>query len=160
MQETDDELTEDERIEYEKGIITWEKAKRLSFWFRKEWIWYYFGLLLLLIVVALMAFFHRSVRPSKRPCPGPAREGRADGSQIINWLTPFVKRLQSLKYGWLIPPAILFVLSFPPLFGNGKLFWVLPRSVHLKHGRDCDGTGWRCLGSGKGVCHRESASMD
>jgi hypothetical protein len=29
-----------------------------------------------------------------------------------------VRKLQQLKYGWLIPVAILFVLSFPPLFGN------------------------------------------
>jgi uncharacterized membrane protein YdjX (TVP38/TMEM64 family) len=38
--------------------------------------------------------------------------------QIIDWLSPFVRRLQSIRYGWLIPVAILFVLSFPPLFGN------------------------------------------
>lgn len=29
-----------------------------------------------------------------------------------------MRKLQQLKYGWLIPVAILFVLSFPPLFGN------------------------------------------
>jgi hypothetical protein len=29
-----------------------------------------------------------------------------------------VRKLQQLKLGWLIPVAILFVLSFPPLFGN------------------------------------------
>lgn len=39
-------------------------------------------------------------------------------NQIIDWLTPFVKKLQEIRYGWLIPVAILFVLSFPPLFGN------------------------------------------
>lgn len=38
--------------------------------------------------------------------------------QIIDWLSPFVRRLQNIHYGWLIPVAILFVLSFPPLFGN------------------------------------------
>ena len=29
-----------------------------------------------------------------------------------------MRKLRDLKYGWLIPVAILFVLSFPPLFGN------------------------------------------
>lgn len=38
--------------------------------------------------------------------------------QIINWLTPFVRKLRNLKAGFLIPAAILIVLSFPPLFGN------------------------------------------
>ncbi|GFZ45062.1 hypothetical protein JCM24511_02788 [Saitozyma sp. JCM 24511] len=97
MHETDEELTEDERIEYEKGLITWEKAKDWRFWFRKEWWYYYLVFIFLIIIVALMAFFH---------------------TRIVDWLTPFVRKLQQLKYGWLIPPAIIFVLSFPPLFGN------------------------------------------
>jgi hypothetical protein len=33
-------------------------------------------------------------------------------------LTPFVRKLRSIKVGWLIPIAIIIVLSFPPLFGN------------------------------------------
>lgn len=57
----DAELTEEERIEYEKGVITWEKAKHPSFWFRKEWAWYYVGLVFLIVIVALMAFFHHDV---------------------------------------------------------------------------------------------------
>lgn len=32
---------------------------------------------------------------------------------------PTVKRLRELNGGWLIPIAIIAVLSFPPLFGNG-----------------------------------------
>ncbi|OCF57091.1 hypothetical protein L486_05950 [Kwoniella mangroviensis CBS 10435] len=97
MQETEDELTEDERIEYEKGLITWEKAKNWRFWLRKEWIWWYIAFILIVVVVALMAFFHHS---------------------IIDWLTPFVRKIRELKAGFVIPAAILFVLSFPPLFGN------------------------------------------
>ncbi|WWC62743.1 uncharacterized protein I303_105340 [Kwoniella dejecticola CBS 10117] len=97
MHETDEELTEDEKIEYEKGLITWEKAKNWRFWLRKEWIWWYLIFILIVVVVALMAFFHHS---------------------IINWLSPFVKKLRELKAGFVIPAAILFVLSFPPLFGN------------------------------------------
>ena len=56
-----DELTEEERIEYEKGILTWSKVKNWRFWIRKEWIWYYVLFVLLVVVVALMAFFHHSV---------------------------------------------------------------------------------------------------
>lgn len=57
----EDELTEEERIEYEKGILTWSKAKDWRFWIRKEWTWYYLIFLLIVLVVALMTFFHHSV---------------------------------------------------------------------------------------------------
>jgi hypothetical protein len=56
-----DELTEEERVEYEKGILTWSKVRNWRFWIRKEWIWYYVLFVLLVVVVALMAFFHHSV---------------------------------------------------------------------------------------------------
>jgi hypothetical protein len=58
----DEELTEEEREEYEKGVITWSKCKNWRFWIRKEWVWYYVGFVLLVVLVALMAFFHSSVR--------------------------------------------------------------------------------------------------
>jgi hypothetical protein len=56
-----DELTEEEREEYEKGILTWSKVKSWRFWIRKEWTWYYILFVLLVVVVALMAFFHKDV---------------------------------------------------------------------------------------------------
>jgi hypothetical protein len=58
-----DELTEEEREEYEKGILTWSKVRNWRFWIRREWTWYYLGFVLLVVVVALMAFFHHSVSP-------------------------------------------------------------------------------------------------
>lgn len=61
MEETPEELTEDERIQYEQGLITWQKAKSPRFWIRKEWIWYYVVLVIIIVVVALMAFFHHKV---------------------------------------------------------------------------------------------------
>jgi hypothetical protein len=61
MEETEEELTEDERIEYEKGVISWEKAKNWRFWLRKEWIWYYVIFIVLVVLVGLMAFFHTDV---------------------------------------------------------------------------------------------------
>jgi hypothetical protein len=60
-----DELTEEERVEYEKGILTWSKVKNWRFWIRKEWIWYYVLFVLLVVLVALMAFFHHSVSPTR-----------------------------------------------------------------------------------------------
>lgn len=57
----DDELTEEERVEYEKGVLTWSKCKDWRFWIRKEWIWYYVLFIVLVVLVALMAFFHHSV---------------------------------------------------------------------------------------------------
>ena len=61
MQETDDGLTEEERIEYEKGIIGWDKVKDWRFWIRREWLWWYVVAVIIIVIVALMAFFHHSV---------------------------------------------------------------------------------------------------
>ncbi|OSC97884.1 hypothetical protein PYCCODRAFT_1418775 [Trametes coccinea BRFM310] len=37
---------------------------------------------------------------------------------IVNWLKPFADWMRRTPGGWLIPIAILVVLSFPPLFGH------------------------------------------
>lgn len=39
-------------------------------------------------------------------------------TQIQKALTPAGMWLKSKAWGWIIPVAILFVLSFPPLFGH------------------------------------------
>ena len=56
-----EELTEEERVAYEKGILTWSKVMSWRFWIRKEWIWYYLVFVLLVVLVALMTFFHSTV---------------------------------------------------------------------------------------------------
>ncbi|KAK6532102.1 Tlg2-vesicle protein [Orbilia ellipsospora] len=38
--------------------------------------------------------------------------------QIVKWLTPVSQKIRSLKWGWVIPILILFIISFPPLFGH------------------------------------------
>ncbi|OCH95483.1 hypothetical protein OBBRIDRAFT_720572 [Obba rivulosa] len=38
--------------------------------------------------------------------------------QIANALSPVTTWIHGLKFGWLIPIAIMIVLSFPPLFGH------------------------------------------
>lgn len=87
LDESQEELTEDERIAYEDGLITWEKAKQWRFWFRKEWTWYYVALVLLIIVVALMAIFHHSVSLS------PAKEA---------YLAVTPEKIYDLQATWLI----------------------------------------------------------
>jgi len=39
-------------------------------------------------------------------------------TQIVTWLTPAAVWLHGLTAGWLVPIAILFIISFPPLFGH------------------------------------------
>jgi hypothetical protein len=77
-----DELTEEERVEYEKGILTWSKVKNWRFWIRKEWIWYYVLFVLLVVVVALMAFFHHSVSLPELCIRG--SEGLMIDHQLVN----------------------------------------------------------------------------
>lgn len=38
--------------------------------------------------------------------------------KIVHALQPAVERIHDLKFGWLIPIAMFFVMSFPPLFGH------------------------------------------
>jgi uncharacterized membrane protein YdjX (TVP38/TMEM64 family) len=37
---------------------------------------------------------------------------------VVQKLRPFSEKVRDLPAGWLIPIAILFVISFPPLFGH------------------------------------------
>jgi uncharacterized membrane protein YdjX (TVP38/TMEM64 family) len=68
-----------------------------KFWLRREWLWYYVIGNVILIISILITVYH---------------------TQIVHWLTPVTHSMHSLKFGWLIPIAILFVISFPPLFGH------------------------------------------
>lgn len=79
------------------GVLDWKGMAKWSFWIRREWLWYYVALVIILVVTALITIFH---------------------TQIVHWLTPATRWLYSLKFGWLVPIAILFVISFPPLFGH------------------------------------------
>ncbi|KAG6872127.1 hypothetical protein C0995_012705 [Termitomyces sp. Mi166 len=58
---------------------------------------YYVILVIILVLVALITIFHK---------------------QIVFWLAPATRWLHDLKLGWLVPIGILFVISFPPLFGH------------------------------------------
>ncbi|CAL1715905.1 unnamed protein product [Somion occarium] len=74
-----------------KAMLSWR------YWIRKEWRWYYLIGTIALVFVILFTVYHK---------------------QIVNWLHPAAKWMHDLPAGWLIPIAIFFVISFPPLFGH------------------------------------------
>jgi len=104
-----DELTEEERIEYEKGILTWSKVKNWRFWIRKEWIWYYVLFVLLVVVVALMAFFHHSVSPNGNVPMKVGQELMAD-HQLVN---AFRQETSAIEI-WVVDPCCDPICSLIP----------------------------------------------
>ncbi|KAF7290616.1 hypothetical protein MIND_01301800 [Mycena indigotica] len=79
------------------GLFDWKTLLSWRFWIRREWLWYYVAIVLIMTITALVSIYHH---------------------QIVDWLTPVTKWLHSFKFGWVVPIAILFVISFPPLFGH------------------------------------------
>lgn len=64
---TETDLTHAEQEEYERGLLTWERAKDWRFWIRWAWVpWYLLGALLVAGVCAV-AVCHREVRPPASP---------------------------------------------------------------------------------------------
>jgi len=79
------------------GALSWKAFRSWKFWFRKEWTVYYIIILIAALVTIFLAVYH---------------------TQIVKWLTPSANFIHNLRFGWVIPIGILFVLSFPPLFGH------------------------------------------
>ncbi|KAF8992445.1 hypothetical protein BDQ17DRAFT_1253909, partial [Cyathus striatus] len=79
------------------GAIDWKSMRNWSYWIRKEWWLYYIIFVVILALSILMLVYH---------------------TQIVHWLTPAINWMHNLKFGWLIPIGIIFVISFPPLFGH------------------------------------------
>jgi uncharacterized membrane protein YdjX (TVP38/TMEM64 family) len=72
--------------------INWKKI-----FFTPKYIpWHIVGIILIVITV-LISVYH---------------------DQVVEALRPFSERLRDLPGGWIIPIVILFVISFPPLFGH------------------------------------------
>ncbi|KAJ6588986.1 hypothetical protein B0H19DRAFT_1102359 [Mycena capillaripes] len=74
--------------------------KQLTNWryfIRKEWTVYYIIGIVVGVLTALISIYHH---------------------QIVKYLTPVTKFLHEQKFGYLVPIGILFVISFPPLFGH------------------------------------------
>lgn len=65
---------------------------------------WYVALVICIVVVVLMTVYH---------------------DQIVEWLTPAANWMKALPAGWVIPIAVMFILSFPPLFGQevSLKFW-------------------------------------
>ncbi|KAH9169552.1 snare associated Golgi protein-domain-containing protein [Lactarius sanguifluus] len=80
-----------------KGLFDWKSMASWRFWFRREWLWYYVIAVILTVITLFITVFHQ---------------------QIVDKLTPMAHKVKSLPGGWSIPIAILFVISFPPLFGH------------------------------------------
>jgi len=90
--------TPSEIQELETGAIDWKTVMSRKFWIRKDWAWYYVILTMIIVIVVLMTVYH---------------------VQIVHWLTPVATWLRDkFTLGWLVPIAVLFVISFPPLFGH------------------------------------------
>ncbi|KIK64267.1 hypothetical protein GYMLUDRAFT_40552 [Collybiopsis luxurians FD-317 M1] len=89
--------TPSEMRELQTSAIDFKAMMNWRFWLRREWLWYYVIGVIIVVLSTLMTIFH---------------------DQIVNWLHPVTSRIHDLKLGWLIPIGILFVISFPPLFGH------------------------------------------
>ncbi|TFK53589.1 hypothetical protein OE88DRAFT_1626655 [Heliocybe sulcata] len=79
------------------GLVDWSKYKSWDYWKEGKRFLYLPLILLLVVLVILSLIFH---------------------TQIIHWLQPAADWMHDLTAGWLIPVAVLFVMSFPPLFGH------------------------------------------
>ncbi|KZT29205.1 hypothetical protein NEOLEDRAFT_1057382 [Neolentinus lepideus HHB14362 ss-1] len=79
------------------GFVDWSKYRSLDYWKQGPHLWYLLLILIVVVLVILSIVLH---------------------TQILHWLQPFARWMHNLPAGWLIPVAILFVLSFPPLFGH------------------------------------------
>ncbi|WVQ73516.1 hypothetical protein IAR50_003088 [Cryptococcus sp. DSM 104548] len=91
---------EDEEAEKQflsQGMIDWDEMKRWKFWIRKDWWYWYILLAVGIVLVCLVVLYH---------------------DDIVTWLTPVTNWMKNLTAGWVIPIAVFFVISFPPLFGH------------------------------------------
>lgn len=66
-------------------------------YFKLRYLHWWIMAILVIALVALTTIYHK---------------------QIVDWLTPISKKVTTVAWGWIIPVAILFVISFPPLFGH------------------------------------------
>ncbi|PCH42699.1 hypothetical protein WOLCODRAFT_25516 [Wolfiporia cocos MD-104 SS10] len=79
------------------SLVDWKAMMNWRYWIRKEWTWYYVIFILAFIGVVLFSIYHDT---------------------IVRWLQPAANWMHRTPFGWAIPIAILFVISFPPLFGH------------------------------------------
>lgn len=74
-----------------------DSLKNWKSWFKLKYLHWWIMLIVVIALVAFTTIYHK---------------------QIVDWLTPISKKVTTVGWGWIIPVAILFVISFPPLFGH------------------------------------------
>ncbi|KAL1738582.1 hypothetical protein HDZ31DRAFT_4945, partial [Schizophyllum fasciatum] len=90
--------TPSEERELNSGVFDWKAISSWRYWFRKEWAMRYIIFTVIIVMFALITIYH---------------------DQIVDWMRPVAEYLRDdLSFGWVIPIAVLFVISFPPLFGH------------------------------------------
>ncbi|KLO06843.1 hypothetical protein SCHPADRAFT_945770 [Schizopora paradoxa] len=80
-----------------KGLYDFKAMLNWRYWVRKEWWLYYIIGIVLIVVIALISIYDK---------------------QIVRWFQPTAEKIKNLPAGWVIPIAIFFIISFPPLFGQ------------------------------------------
>ncbi|RVD80158.1 uncharacterized protein DFL_008064 [Arthrobotrys flagrans] len=78
-------------------IPAYEPFDWKKFFTRKRYIPWWILLIVIIVITVLISVYHE---------------------QIVKWLTPVSQKIRSLSWGWIIPIVILFIISFPPLFGH------------------------------------------
>ncbi|KAK6508827.1 Tlg2-vesicle protein [Arthrobotrys musiformis] len=68
-----------------------------KFFTKKRYIPWWILLIVIIVITVLISVYHE---------------------EIVKWLTPVSQKIRSLSWGWIIPIIILFIISFPPLFGH------------------------------------------
>ncbi|EPS36458.1 hypothetical protein H072_9989 [Dactylellina haptotyla CBS 200.50] len=86
-----------EKVAREPIVPAYEPFNWKRYFMKKRYIPWWLILVIIIVLTVLIAVYHE---------------------QIVNWLTPVSKKIRELKWGWVIPIIILFIISFPPLFGH------------------------------------------
>jgi uncharacterized membrane protein YdjX (TVP38/TMEM64 family) len=81
----------------QKGFFNWQSIfDKKNMWSKKRII-IYIAIILAAVGGALFIFYH---------------------DQIVHAIQPAANWMHNFKFGWIIPIAVFFVISFPPLFGH------------------------------------------
>ncbi|CAE6383320.1 unnamed protein product [Rhizoctonia solani] len=89
--------TPSEKEDLERGVVDWKKVLRWQTWLKKKYIPWYILLAVISTLTILMTLYHK---------------------EIVHWLRPAANWMHDFSVGWLIPIIVLFVISFPPIFGH------------------------------------------
>ncbi|PVG04057.1 hypothetical protein CPB86DRAFT_747201 [Serendipita vermifera] len=80
-----------------RGVVDWKKLLNWRTYAKVKYIPWFLALIVCIVLVALMTLYHK---------------------EIVHWLKPVADWMHEKSWGWVIPIVVLFVISFPPLFGH------------------------------------------